>query len=91
MAPLQPYGDEVKMANVLLALIPGFVKGLIPKKAPWCIFIRRPATDKKPAFWQNMNPGGNSARRCGKAAKIYLDSGIQAYDIIILPKGVTPP
>ena len=73
------------MPNVLLALIPGFIKGLIPKKAPYCVWVRN---EKR--VWLNRNEGGNSARRCKKTRKVFLDMGIPPGDIMILPKGVTP-
>ena len=37
------------------------------------------------------NPAGNSARRCRKAAAVYLDCGVKADDLVILPKGIAPP
>jgi hypothetical protein len=73
----------MSLLTVLAALLPG----LIPKKAPWCIWVR------KDGCWPKApnNPGGNSARRCGKAVKKFVSEGISIADIMLLPKGINPP
>lgn len=66
----------------IISLIPGL--GFLKKK-PYCLWIR------KAGRWENANPGGNSARRCGIAAKAFVKSGVLDADLMILPKGINPP
>ena len=73
------------ITDILKVLVPG----LIPKKAPYCLWVLE-VKDGKP-LWSNRNPLGNSARRCGKAAKQYVDKGVPLQSIMILPKGILPP
>ena len=57
------------ITDILKVLLPG----LIPKKAPYCLWVLMIEAGKP--VWSNRNPSGNSARRCGKAAKQYVDEG----------------
>ena len=57
------------------------------KKKPYCLWVRNAIE----SGWINTNPGGNSARRCRRAAKMFLDAGVVFKDIMILAKGITPP
>jgi hypothetical protein len=80
------------MIEKIIALL---LPGLIPKKAPYCLWVLEviassPGAVIKP-FWSNRNPSGSSARRCGKAAKQYVDKGVPLGSIMILPKGILPP
>ncbi len=71
------------IGTVLGALL---TKGIFKAPAYW-LFQR-----SKSGVWLCLNcPNGNSARRCKKARKVLLDSGIPPGDIMILPKGTTPP
>ena len=73
------------ITDLLKALLPG----LIHKKAPYCLWVLEIVASKP--VWSNRNPNGNSARRCGKAAKQYVDKGVPLGSIMILPKGILPP
>ena len=77
----------IEIIGPILAALLG--AGLIPKKAPYCLWVLE-VKDGKP-LWSNRNPLGNSARRCGKAAKQYIDKGVPLGSIMILPKGIIPP
>jgi len=72
--------------EIVGALLSAMLGSTFLKKHPYCIWIR-----KASGAWECPNPGGNSARRCRKAIKVLLDTGIPLQSIIILPKGVTPP
>jgi len=76
------------LGPILTALL-----GLIPKKAPYCLWVLtvKHVTGGTVSTWENRNPSGNSARRCGKAAKQYIDKGVPLGSIMILPKGIIPP
>jgi len=77
----------------LLAVLAALLPGLIPKKAPYCLWVLtvKRVTLGTVSTWENRNPSGNSARRCGKAAKKYIDKGVPESSIMILPKGIPPP
>ena len=79
----------MSLLSILAALLPG----LIPKKAPYCLWALtvKHVTSGTVTTWDCRNPGGNSARRCGKAAKKYVDKGVPWSSIMILPKGILPP
>ena len=74
--------DPVTIIGTLLGSI---LTGGLLKAKPYCIWVR-PAG----GLWAVRNPAGNSARRCKKAKKVLIDSGILPRDIMILPKGVIP-
>ena len=77
----------------ILTAILGLIPGLVPKKAPYCLWVLtiKHVTSGTVMTWDNRNPNGNSARRCGKAAKQYIDRGVPWSSIMILPKGILPP
>ena len=70
--------------TIIGTLLGGILTGGLFKAKPYCLWVR--INNKL----ENRNPQGNSARRCKKARKVLLDSGVAQRDIMILPKGVIP-
>ena len=74
------------MIEIIGPILAALLGSSLFKKHPYCIWIM--GADGK---WSSPNPAGNSARRCGKAAKQYIDKGVPLGSIMILPKGILPP
>ena len=74
--------DPITIVGTLLG---GLLSGGLFKAKPYCLWVKPPN-----GIWAVRNPAGNSARRCKKAKKVLIDSGLKAGDIIILPKGMMP-
>ena len=74
----------IEILGPILAALLG--AGLFKAKL-YCLWILK----TNPVKWDCRNPNGNSARRCGKAAKQYIDKGVPLQSIMILPKGILPP
>lgn len=71
------------MIEALGAILAAMIAGPLFKKKPYTIWLL--VGDK----WELRGTG--SARRMRNAAKVFLELGIPGEDIVILPKGVTPP
>lgn len=72
------------MIEILGPILAALVTGSLFKAKLYVLWI------KTPGPWLAKNPNGNSARRCKKARKAFLDTGLPLRDTMILPKGVTP-
>jgi hypothetical protein len=76
---------RIKLEGILSFL--GTVLSLgIWKKKPWCLWVRRAAR------WENMNPAGNSHRKCEQALEELR--GRPEYgelEYLILPRNIHPP
>ena len=73
--------DPITIVGTILG---GVLSGGLFKAKPYCLWV------KVNGKYENRNPAGHSARRCKKARKALLDSGISLHDIMILPKGMMP-
>jgi hypothetical protein len=71
------------MIEAIGAILAAMFAGPLFKKKPYSIWL------KVGVKWELRGTG--SARRMRKAAKVFLELGIPVEDIVILPKGVTPP
>ena len=71
------------MIEVIGAILAAMIAGPLFKKKLYGIWL------KVGVKWELRGTG--SGRRMRKAAQVFLELGIPSEDIIILPKGVTPP
>lgn len=74
--------DIITIVGPILGAI---LTGGLFKAKPYCLWAHVPG-----GLWAVRNPAGNSARRCKKARKALILSGMPEKDIMILPKGMTP-
>lgn len=76
---------KVSISDVLSAILPGFIISIF-KKPQYCLW------QKKGSTWVNLNPEGNSERKCKEAmTEICEKLGLTPDQFIILPKHVKPP
>ena len=78
---------KVTLVEIIGPILAALLASSVFKKKPYCLWVRNAIQ----TGWYNTNPGGNSARRCRKAAKLFLDAGVISGDILIIAKGITPP
>ncbi len=81
------------MIEIAGAILAAMLTSSLFKAKPYCLWQRewKTVAGALVGIWANTNPAGNSARRCRKAAAVYLDCGVKADDLVILPKGIAPP
>ena len=71
------------MIEVIGAILAAMIAGPLFKKKLYCLWLLVGVK------WEIRGTG--SGRRMRKAAFVFLELGIPSEDLIILPKGVTPP
>lgn len=75
------------MIEIIGPILAALFASTLFKKKPYCLWVRNAIV----TGWHNTNPAGNSARRCRKAAVMFIDAGVSSKDILIIAKGITPP
>jgi hypothetical protein len=75
--------------NFIVAAVQGFlqfIKGGVLGKKQYCLWLWE--KDR----WRNLNPAGNSSRRCREALRLILGQNPgQSVQYLILPKNFSPP
>ena len=78
---------KIMIPEIIGPILAALLGSTIFRKKPYCLWVRNAVI----IGWHNTNPQGNSARRCRKAAILFIDAGVASKDILIIAKGITPP